>query len=92
MTLVGDVQEVLQQLLTQLSQPPGLQPSQYSQWLQQLQAKVSAAGQSLTRKLAPTQYPLDYYTSLRVMKEVLVSVTPEPIIVSEGANTMDNAR
>eukprot|EP00877_Chromochloris_zofingiensis_P007714 jgi/Chrzof1/3196/Cz12g15140.t1 len=91
-TLVGDVQEVLQQLLTQLSQPPGLQPSQYSQWLQQLQAKVSAAGQSLTRKLAPTQYPLDYYTSLRVMKEVLVSVTPEPIIVSEGANTMDNAR
>jgi hypothetical protein len=37
-------------------------------------------------------FPLDYSTTLAVIREAISAVTPAPVVVSEGANTMDNAR
>ena len=37
-------------------------------------------------------FPLDYSTALRVIRDALLGIAPAPVVVSEGANTMDNAR
>ena len=42
--------------------------------------------------MAKEAYPLDYQTVMRVLRDALALVKPEPVVVSEGANTMDNAR
>ena len=42
--------------------------------------------------MAKEAYPLDYSTALRVIRDSLLGVSPAPVVVSEGANTMDNAR
>ena len=42
--------------------------------------------------MAHTAHPLDYSTALRVVRDAMQLVLPAPIVVAEGANTMDNAR
>jgi hypothetical protein len=55
-------------------------------------AQAQAARAKLEARLAPEAFPLDYSTCLRVVRDALAAVTPPPVVVSEGANTMDNAR
>ena len=54
--------------------------------------QVSSARASLGKRLAQDASPLDYSTTLRVIRDALRSIRPHPVVVSEGANTMDNAR
>lgn len=42
--------------------------------------------------MAQEVYPLDYATTMRVVRDALRPIQPAPVVVSEGANTMDNAR
>ena len=51
-----------------------------------------AAKHKLEARLAREAFPLDYSTALRVIRDALLGVAPAPVVVSEGANTMDNAR
>jgi len=61
--------------------------------VESLQQKSSAAGRALAARLAPTASPLDYTTTLRVVRDALAALQgPPPVVVSEGANTMDMAR
>ena len=55
---------------------------------------MQAAGSKakLEKRLEPTAYPLDFSTALRVVRDALSAIRPAPVVVSEGANTMDNAR
>ena len=46
----------------------------------------------LAAKLAPDASPLDYYTTLRVIRDAAAALDKAPVISCEGANTMDNAR
>ena len=46
----------------------------------------------MAKRLAATASPLDYGTTLRVVRDALQPIRPHPVIVSEGANTMDQAR
>lgn len=55
-----------------------------------LQAR--AAKLKLEARLSADAFPLDYSTTLRVIRDALLAVSPAPIVISEGANTMDNAR
>ena len=59
-----------------------------------MHAGVQAAANKakLEKRLEPTAYPLDFSTALRVVRDALSAVSPAPIVVSEGANTMDNSR
>ena len=46
----------------------------------------------LAAKLAPDASPLDYYTTLRIVRDAAAALDKPPVISCEGANTMDNAR
>lgn len=54
--------------------------------------QVASAKQKLEARLKPTTEPLDYYTTLRIVRDALAIVSPAPVVISEGANTMDNSR
>ena len=54
--------------------------------------QVSSAKAKLEKSLSGDAFPLDYSTSLRVVRDALHAVSPAPVVISEGANTMDNAR
>ena len=53
---------------------------------------MASAKAKLEKSLGGDAFPLDYSTSLRVIRDALAAVSPAPVVVSEGANTMDNAR
>ena len=61
-------------------------------WAGALQSKVAAARQKLSAKLSKTAFPLDYHTTMRVIRDELSALSIPAVVVSEGANTMDNAR
>lgn len=63
-----------------------------SGWLAGLQGKVAGARGKLAAKMARTAFPLDYHTTLRVVRDELNRLPKPAVVVSEGANTMDNAR
>jgi hypothetical protein len=46
----------------------------------------------MEERLSAEAFPLDYSTTLRVVRDALLAVEPAPVVISEGANTMDNAR
>jgi len=54
--------------------------------------QVRVGRQKMEAKLSGEAYPLDYSTSLRVIRDALLAVSPAPVVACEGANTMDNAR
>jgi len=73
----------------------------WSQWRDQLRAKARASKEKLELKLANTAYPLNYQTTLRVIRDAINAIKATesidathmaPVVVSEGANTMDQAR
>ena len=67
-------------------------PDAWSGWREQLRAKVQASKEKLELKLTPTAYPLNYLTSLRVIRDIITAEPRAPVVVAEGANTMDQAR
>lgn len=89
-TLRGDAATVADQLLAAL--PPNSLTTQIAEWAATLSAKALSATMKLEGKLAATAFPLNYLTTMRVIRDEILSVTPQPVVVSEGANTMDNAR
>jgi len=54
--------------------------------------QAHAAKSKLNERLSKTTEPLDYNTTLRIVRDGLQAVSPAPVVVAEGANTMDNAR
>lgn len=57
-----------------------------------MRLQATAAKDKMEAHLAKEAYPLDYSTALRVIRDALMGVSPAPVVVCEGANTMDNAR
>ena len=55
-----------------------------------LQAARSKA--KMLQRLSSEAFPLDYATALSAIRDALAAVKPHPVICSEGANTMDQAR
>ena len=51
-----------------------------------------SAKAKLEKSVSGDAFPLDYSTSMRVIRDALHGVSPPPVVISEGANTMDNAR
>jgi len=54
--------------------------------------QAGAAKSKLQKRLSKTTEPLDYDTTLRIVRDAVQAVSPAPVVVAEGANTMDNAR
>lgn len=67
-------------------------PDAWSDWRDQLRAKVHASKEKLELQLAHTAHPLNYLTTLRVIRDTINAQPRAPVVVAEGANTMDQAR
>jgi len=61
-------------------------------WVGSIKAKVEKNSASLATRLAKVASPMDYHTAYAVLLRHLSAVKPAPVIVSEGANTMDIGR
>ncbi|GAX79947.1 hypothetical protein CEUSTIGMA_g7386.t1 [Chlamydomonas eustigma] len=92
--VIGDAGASLRLLVSELIAQPGLNPARHSSWTSRLTGKSRQATLALTQRLsAPPATPMDYYTTLGILRRVLQAVQgPAPMVVSEGANTMDMAR
>lgn len=67
-------------------------PAAWAAWAERIDAKAAAAREKLAARLARTASPLDYSTTLRVLRDAMAALPEPPTVVAEGANTMDNAR
>ena len=64
-----------------------------SPWAAELSAKASAARHQVLEKLrVANATPLDYWTTLEQIRQIILSLPRPPVVVSEGANTMDMSR
>lgn len=62
-------------------------------WLQRLTTVTQKSASKVNSKVSSApQHPLDYYGTLGTLRGVVQGLVPAPVVVSEGANTMDMAR
>lgn len=62
------------------------------EWVSSIKAKVEKNGKALAAKLSKVVVPLDYHTTYSVIIKHFKATSPQPVVVSEGANTMDIGR
>lgn len=87
------IETSVQQAVTNMLHAKGTVDSDaWDAWRQEIEAKVSSAKAKLSIKLAKTIYPLNYHTALRVIRDEIADIKPAPVVIAEGANTMDQAR
>ncbi|CAM6097231.1 unnamed protein product [Calypogeia fissa] len=90
--LVGDARVVLQQIVTDVKDDPFCFGDHHP-WLQKLKAKSQANIEKMAVSLARVVVPFNFLTPLRIIRDaILAEGSPAPILVSEGANTMDVGR
>lgn len=96
----GDAQMVAHQLVAALSCDHQHQMSPDSDaWRSMLFQKASDARKKIRNRFedefisrSKLEYPLNHFIALYVIRNVLNDHIPAPVVVSEGANTMDQAR
>ena len=68
------------------------QVGKWDDWHDELCSKVASSKEKMASKLSKTAFPLNYHTSLRIIRDEINKLEMAPVVVSEGANTMDQAR
>ncbi len=86
--VVGDIRSALQALLTDLK-PGSVRAS--SAWLDAIAQRKRLNAERMAAHLAATPDPMDFYSALRAIRDVLVN-RPDVYVVNEGANTLDFGR
>ena len=61
-------------------------------WKARVQATASHRRAELDARLRRPRQPLDFYAAFGVLRSALLRVAPEPVVIAEGANTMDMCR
>eukprot|EP00898_Chlorokybus_atmophyticus_P007872 jgi/Chlat1/8086/Chrsp75S07584 len=89
--LVGHAATVVAQLNKEIKDTP-FSFGKDHEWISQITQQTSSRAAALEKRLQQDVTPLDYHTALRVIRDALLEVKPTPMVVSEGANTMDFAR
>ncbi|XP_066571769.1 2-hydroxyacyl-CoA lyase 1 isoform X1 [Amia ocellicauda] len=86
--LLGDVNSVVEQLLSALKQNMWKYPSD-TEWWSMLKEKIQSNEQTTKELALQSSVPMNYYTVFHHVRELLPK---DCVIVSEGANTMDIGR
>ncbi|CAM6009527.1 unnamed protein product [Sphagnum balticum] len=90
--LVGDANLILQQLLKEYKDEP-FRLGEKHPWVTQIRAKAQANIQRMAVSLNKDVVPFNFLTPMRIVRDAILGVgSPAPILVSEGANTMDVGR
>ncbi|KAH7299167.1 hypothetical protein KP509_25G075700 [Ceratopteris richardii] len=90
--LVGDARIVMQQINLEIKDDPFALGDKHP-WLKTIKDKVSKNVERMQESMSKDVVPFNFLTPLRIIKDALFDIgTPSPILVSEGANTMDVGR
>lgn len=90
--LIGDADVVIKQLNKEIKDEPFCLGEKHP-WVQKIKAKVQANVQKMAGSLNKDVVPFNFLTPMRIIRDaILAEGSPAPILVSEGANTMDVGR
>eukprot|EP00271_Cylindrocystis_brebissonii_P014451 TRINITY_DN357_c0_g1_i1.p1 TRINITY_DN357_c0_g1~~TRINITY_DN357_c0_g1_i1.p1 ORF type:complete len:1129 (-),score=242.08 TRINITY_DN357_c0_g1_i1:382-3768(-) len=90
--LVGDARSIVFEL-TQRLEEANVKLGDSHPWVGAIKAKARINTQKMAANLARDVVPFNFLCPLRLLKEAIQTVgSPVPILVSEGANTMDIGR
>jgi oxalyl-CoA decarboxylase len=86
--VVGDIGSAVAALLTALK-PGSIRP--VAAWLKAIDERKHHNAQSMVARLAKNPNPMDFYSALRAIRDVLAGKS-DVYLVNEGANTLDLGR
>jgi len=91
--LVGDAKEVLEILNKEIKDDPFCLGSTHP-WVEAISSKVKDNGVKMEAQLAKDVVPFNFLTPMRIIRDAISEFggSPAPVVVSEGANTMDVGR
>ncbi|KAL3527005.1 hypothetical protein ACH5RR_011661 [Cinchona calisaya] len=90
--LVGDAKEVVEKIYKEIKDDPFCLSKSHP-WVEAIAKKVKENVSKMEVQLAKDFIPFNYMTPLRIIRDAILAVgSPSPILVSEGANTMDVGR
>lgn len=90
--LVGDAKCVLESVNKAIKDEPFCLGKSHP-WVEELKKKVKDNVVRLEAQLAKDVVPFNFFTPLRIIRDAILAVgSPAPVVVSEGANTMDVGR
>lgn len=90
--LVGDAKEVLALINKEIKDEPFCLGRSHP-WVQDIQKKAKENVKKMEAQLMKDVVPFNFLTPMRIIRDaILAQGSPSPILVSEGANTMDVGR
>lgn len=90
--LVGDARIVLQQINLEIKDDPFALGDKHP-WVEAIREKTRKNAEKMNESLSRDVIPFNFLTPLRIIRDALSEMgSPAPILVSEGANTMDVGR
>lgn len=90
--LVGDARVILQQINVEIKDDPFALGDKHP-WLEAIREKTTKNVEKMNESLNRDVVPFNFLTPMRIIRDALSEMgSPAPILVSEGANTMDVGR
>lgn len=90
--LVGDAKDVVERIHEEIKDDPFCLGKSHP-WVEAIAKKVKENVSKMEVQLAKDVVPFNYMTPLRIIRDAILGLgSPAPIVVSEGANTMDVGR
>jgi 2-hydroxyacyl-CoA lyase 1 len=90
--LVGDAKKVLELVNKEIKEDPFCLGKNHP-WLEAISKKARDNVSRMEAQLAKDVVPFNFLTPMRIIRNAILEVgSPAPVLVSEGANTMDVGR
>ncbi|KAG7550968.1 thiamine diphosphate-binding fold [Arabidopsis thaliana x Arabidopsis arenosa] len=90
--IVGDARTVIGLLNKEIKDDPFCLGKSNS-WVESISKKAKENGEKMEAQLAKDVVPFNFLTPMRIIRDAILAVEgPSPVVVSEGANTMDVGR
>ncbi|XP_068637990.1 2-hydroxyacyl-CoA lyase [Aristolochia californica] len=90
--LVGDAKQILNLINKEIKDDPFCLAKSHP-WVEAIQRKAKENVDRMEVQLAKDVVPFNFLTPMRIIRDAILSAgSPSPILVSEGANTMDVGR
>ncbi|OMP06688.1 hypothetical protein CCACVL1_01469 [Corchorus capsularis] len=90
--LVGDAKKVLEMINKEIKDDPFCLGKSHP-WVEAVSKKVKDNVSRMEAQLAKDVVPFNFLTPMRIIRDAILGLgSPAPVVVSEGANTMDVGR
>lgn len=90
--LVGDAKKVLELINKEIKDDPFCLGKSHP-WVEAISKKTKDNVSRMEAQLAKDVVPFNFFTPMRIIRDAILGLgSPSPVVVSEGANTMDVGR